>query len=107
MQELHYVFCSDRYLFKLNLSFLNHNTYTDVITFTLSENHAPIFGEIYISIDRVFENSRSYKSTFSYELHRVMFHGVLHLCGYKDKMMNDLQQMIARENFYLNQYFIK
>ncbi|MBJ7429229.1 MAG: rRNA maturation RNase YbeY, partial [Bacteroidia bacterium] len=76
--------------------------YTDIITFELNEKNEPIIGDIYISIDRVKENSKLYQTTFIQELNRVIIHGVLHLCGYKDKSKKDEQLMRKKENYYLN-----
>lgn len=82
--ELSYVFCDDESLLKMNQQFLDHNTYTDIITFDYRDGKV-VNGEIYISIERVRDNATTYKTTFEDELHRVMIHGVLHICGYKDK----------------------
>ena len=101
LKHLVYVFCSDGYLLSLNQSFLNHNTYTDIITFNLSETSKEIIAEIYISIDRVKENAKTYETTFANELERVIFHGALHLCGYKDKSKEDVLLMRLKENHYL------
>lgn len=103
--HLSYIFCSDEHLLKINQEFLQHDFYTDVITFDLGLNGAPIEGEIYISIDRVKDNARLMKLSFREELHRVMFHGALHLCGYKDKTSKDEQIMRKMEEKYLNLYF--
>lgn len=82
--NLSYVFCDDESLLKINQQFLDHDTYTDIITFDYREGKT-VNGEIYISIDRVRDNAEKYKTNFENELHRVMIHGVLHICGYKDK----------------------
>lgn len=105
VSKIDYIFCSDRYLLQINRDFLQHNYYTDIITFNLSEN-VKIVGEIYISVDRVKENAAVHKSTFTCELLRVIFHGVLHLCGYKDKTKNELTLMRQKEDYYLR-YFDK
>ena len=106
--SLQYIFCSDDYLLQINRSFLQHDDYTDIITFNLSPgNKDPVCGEIYISIDRVKENSRLYNATINHELHRVIFHGVLHLCGYKDKTVSDQKIMREKESIYLKRYFRK
>jgi len=102
---LTYVFCSDEYLLNLNREFLQHDYYTDIISFDLSESKKYKDGEIYISIDRVKDNAQNLKSSFNNELHRVIFHGALHLCGYKDKSKNDINEMRAAEDKYLNLYF--
>lgn len=101
--DLTFIFCDDEYLHKINLEFLNHDTFTDIITFdyTLGKE---IHGEIYISIDRVKENASEFQVSFEEELHRVIIHGVLHLCGYKDKSEADEKQMRSRENFYLQSF---
>jgi len=98
---LNFIFCSDPYLHSINVEYLNHDTYTDIITFDYSELPA-ISGDIFISIDRVKENAETYNTTFSTELKRVIIHGVLHLIGYKDKTDADQEQMTAKEDFYLN-----
>jgi rRNA maturation RNase YbeY len=101
-EEINYIFCSDQFLFKLNNMYLKHNTYTDIITFQYSSQ--PVFSDIYISIDRVRENARLYDITFLKELYRVMFHGALHLCGYKDKTKKDSFEMRNKEDSYLGLY---
>lgn len=107
IKNINYIFCSDRKLLKINRAFLKHDYYTDVISFNLSEQNETIEGEIYISIDRVFDNSVREKVSFKKELHRVIFHGTLHLCGYKDKKMNDMVIMKKREEYYLKEYLEK
>jgi rRNA maturation RNase YbeY len=102
--EVNYNFCSDKYLLRLNRIYLKHKTYTDIITFQYSTPPEKILSDIYISVDRVKENSKYYHVSFLNELYRVMFHGVLHLCGYKDKTKKDLAQMRSKEDFYLNLY---
>lgn len=102
---LNYIFCSDEYLLDINRRFLNHDYYTDIITFDLSGKATPVTGEIYISIERVKENAALINQSTRRELHRVIFHGVLHLCGYKDKSKKDQIQMRQREDLYLNSYF--
>ena len=97
LKNLSYNFCSDEELFQKNKQFLNHNTYTDIITFDYSEEKF-LSGEIYISADRIKENAEKFKTDFTHELIRVMAHGVLHLCGYKDKSPIQKQQMRAAEN---------
>jgi probable rRNA maturation factor len=102
---LTYVFCSDKDILTINKEFLNHNEYTDIITFTLSDPARPIEGEIYISIDRVKDNAKKLGVNTNKELHRVIFHGALHLCGYKDKNPVDKSKMTQAEDKYLNLYF--
>lgn len=99
--EIHYIFCSDHYLLGLNQKFLNHDTYTDIITFDYTHNET-LSADIYISIERVKENAKTFNSSFSNELHRVMIHGVLHLTGYKDKSKKDAQIMRNMEEQYLS-----
>ena len=99
--SLSYVFCSDAYLLEMNIKHLNHKTLTDIITFDLSSSKKEIEGEIYISMERVKENAALYKVPVMQELHRVMIHGVMHLCGYKDKKPADVKKMRAKEEEYL------
>lgn len=103
--DLIYIFCHDDYLLEINKEFLQHDTLTDIITFDLSETTNHLQGEIYISIDRVKENASQFKTTYKEELHRVIFHGALHLCGYKDKTPKDQQKMRAEEDICLLEYF--
>ena len=106
VQELNYVFCSDEYLFQMNVDYLNHDTYTDIITFDLSESKkGTIAAEIYISYDRVKDNATQMKTPISKELHRVIFHGLLHLLGYKDKLKKDQNRMREMEDKLLTKYF--
>lgn len=98
---LNYIFCSDSFLSELNVKYLNHDTLTDIITFDYSDD-LNLSGDIYISIDRVKENSSKYKTSFAEELNRVMIHGVLHLCGYKDKTKTAKKLMTAKEDYYLS-----
>jgi probable rRNA maturation factor len=102
--ELQYVFCSDQHLLKINQQFLQHDFYTDIITFPLSDPGQPISGEIYISVDRVRENATEFGNSLKKELHRVIFHGALHLCGYKDKSPRDEKLMRKMEDKYLALY---
>lgn len=104
-ETLTYIFCSDEYLLEINKSHLKHNYYTDIITFDLSEGPESITGEIYISTDRVRDNSITLGVTIKEELHRVIFHGALHLCGYKDKTPKDAKRMREAEDRCLNAYF--
>lgn len=100
-----YIFCSDESLLAQNIRFLNHDTLTDIITFDLSADETELLSEIYISIDRVQENAIKFNVPYITELHRVIFHGVLHLCGYKDKKKSDKVLMTEMENHCLRQYF--
>ncbi|GHN00030.1 endoribonuclease YbeY [Cytophagales bacterium WSM2-2] len=99
--EISFIFCSDGYLLNLNQEYLHHNTLTDIITFDYSAGKS-LVGDIYISVDRVSENASSYQSGFDLELKRVMIHGVLHLCGYKDKKPSDVTVMRKKEGAYLS-----
>lgn len=98
-----YIFCNDDELLKVNLAHLNHNTYTDIITFDYTED-AVVSGDILISIDRVRENAGKFGVSFEEELHRVMIHGVLHLCGYKDKSKEQSALMRKKENSALKKF---
>ncbi len=98
--SINYIFCSDQYLLQINKDFLLHDYYTDIITFDLSDKNA-IVGEIYISVDRVKDNANVQGTSFSNELLRVMFHGVLHLCGYGDKTKSEITVMRQKEDYYL------
>jgi probable rRNA maturation factor len=108
IEQLDYIFCSDEYLLGINKQFLQHDYYTDIISFNLSPgNSEAIIGEIYISANRVRENAQQFRTSFKAELHRVIFHGVLHLCGYKDKTKTQKMEMRKMEDFYLGLYFNK
>jgi rRNA maturation RNase YbeY len=100
--EVSIVFCDDEFLHKLNVEFLNHDTLTDVISFDYSIGKE-IHGEIFISIERVRENANEFNQNFDTELSRVMAHGVLHYCGYKDKSTSEAAIMRSKEEFYLQQ----
>lgn len=104
IQEINYVFCSDKYLKKMNVDYLNHDYYTDIITFDNSIEKKKIIGDIFISIDTVKFNSKEYQTTFENELHRVMIHGLLHLVGYKDKTPKDQKEMRKMEDFWLKKF---
>lgn len=103
--DLIFIFCSDQYLLEINKKFLRHNYKTDIITFDLSDNNIYKKGEIYISVDRVKENAKKYNTYIYNELHRVLFHGILHLCGYKDKKGDEVELMRKMEDIYLEKYF--
>jgi len=107
LEQLQYIFCSDEYLLEINKQHLQHNYYTDIITFDLSNNPKAVIGEIYISIDRVKDNAQNYEVSFKQELLRVIFHGALHLCGYKDKTQKDQVLMRKAEDKYLHYYLSK
>ena len=99
--EINYIFCSDDYLLKLNLDFLKHDTLTDIISFDYSVGKE-LHGDIYISVERVKENAKDFNETFTDEIARVIIHGVLHFCGYKDKTNDEEQLMRSKENYYLS-----
>lgn len=98
IKELNYIFCSDEYLYQINVEYLNHKTYTDIITFDNTEDSKTIEGDIFISIERVRENAEIEKIDFEKELLRVMSHGLLHLMGYNDKNQEDQIEMRKMEN---------
>jgi probable rRNA maturation factor len=103
LESINYIFCTDKALREINRQFLTHDFYTDIITFDLSESNA-VQAEIYISTDRIKDNAFQLGVSFKSELHRVVFHGVLHLCGYKDKSKGEIEEMRSKEGFYLNNY---
>ena len=100
-EEISYIFCNDAYLLEKNIQFLDHNTLTDIISFDYSVGKI-ISGDIFISIERVKENATKFKVDFKDELHRVIIHGILHYCGYKDKTTEEKQEMRTKENYYLS-----
>ncbi|MDG2356662.1 MAG: rRNA maturation RNase YbeY [Polaribacter sp.] len=101
--EINYIFCDDTYLHKLNLEFLQHDTLTDIISFDSTLGKL-IGGDLFISVERVAENAKEYKVSFTDELHRVMIHGILHYMGFKDKSSADIKRMRKEENTALNIY---
>lgn len=101
-EELNFIFCSDHYLLQMNIDYLQHNTYTDIITFDTSEEEGNISGDIFISIDRIKDNAVKFKKEFDNELHRVMIHGILHLIGYSDKTPSKKKRMREKEDAYLS-----
>jgi probable rRNA maturation factor len=106
IRELNYVFCSDEYLYRMNLEYLNHETYTDIITFDNSEKEFDIAGDIFVSIDRVGENAKTHDQKVETELNRVLVHGLLHLMGYKDKTKEESTLMRQKEEESINLYHI-
>lgn len=101
--EINYVFCTDEYLHKINLQYLNHDTYTDIISFDYRVGKK-LHGDIFISVDRVRENATKFEVDFNSELLRVLIHGILHFCGYKDKLDNEVNAMRAKEDYYVARY---
>src|ERR1700759_1474650 len=102
LSELNYIFCSDAYLLQINQQYLDHDTYTDIITFDNSETPGKIVGDIFISIERIRENAEKFNVTETRELQRVIIHGTLHLLGYPDKKPAEKKVMTEKEDFYLN-----
>jgi rRNA maturation RNase YbeY len=102
MQEINFIFCSDEYLHEMNVQYLQHDDYTDVITFPYDEER--VYGDVFISIDRVRENAQQYGVSPQHELLRVMIHGTLHLMGYEDTTPELKKAMSAKEDFYLQQF---
>ena len=105
-EEINYIFCDDEYLLKINNEYLNHDYYTDIITFDNSVSSL-IMSDIYISAERVKENASDYVVDFMDELRRVMIHGVLHLCGYKDKTKEEQELMTVKENEKLFMFHVE
>lgn len=104
IETLHYVFCSDDFVLDINKRYLNHNFYTDIISFDLSEQRGHLIGDVYISIDRVKENAKTGGNRYTHELLRVIFHGALHFCGYKDKKPAEMKMMRSMEDKWLKAY---
>ena len=105
LESLNLILCSDEYLLEVNKQYLQHNFYTDIITFSMSESNELISGELYISIERVIDNASQLKISKIIELHRVIFHGCLHLCGYGDKTDAEIAIIRQKEDYYLDKYF--
>jgi rRNA maturation RNase YbeY len=105
LRNINFIFCDDEFLYKINSEYLRHHTYTDIITFDNSEKPKDIEGDIYISLERTAENAQKYKVAHQQETARVMLHGILHLCGYKDKNPEEITLMRAKEEHYLQKYF--
>ncbi|MDT4837420.1 Endoribonuclease YbeY [compost metagenome] len=103
--DINYIFCTDEGLLEKNIAFLNHDTLTDIITFDLSESETELNSEIYISVDRVADNAQQFGVSYNTELHRVLFHGILHLCGFKDKKPEEEKEMRRQEDLCLKGYF--
>lgn len=103
-ESLDYIFCSDEYLLAINQTYLQHDDLTDIITFDLSDHPGIVKGEIYISIERVYDNSILFNTSFRDELIRVVFHGALHLCGYKDKTTTEQTKIRNKEDYYMQRF---
>lgn len=106
VNSINYIFCSDQHLLKMNQDYLAHDTLTDIITFELSGEGESLLADVYISVERVRDNAASFKQPFLTELHRVIFHGLLHLVGYRDKTKKDVVEMRRKEDEYLKCYFV-
>jgi rRNA maturation RNase YbeY len=104
LSEIRIIFCEKGEMRTINKKYLNHDYDTDIITFPFSSPEMPIEAELYISIPKIKEQAKEFNCSFKEELHRVIFHGVLHLCGYNDKTPSQIAQMRAKENFYLEKY---
>lgn len=105
ISDLNYIFCTDEYLHQINVEYLNHDTYTDIITFDNSEEENKIESDIFISIERVKENSKTEGQEFQKEILRVLSHGILHLCGYKDKSKEEALLMKKKEDESIDSFF--
>lgn len=105
VDHVNVIFCSDEELLEINRNYLKHDYFTDIITFDFAPKHQPILSDIFISIERVRDNASKFNTSFKGELHRVIFHGILHLCGYKDKTKADKELMRKKEDMYLKSYF--
>lgn len=101
IEKIQYIFCTDTYLLDINKQYLDHDYYTDIITFPLNSSTTAILSDIYISIDRIIENAKSYNVVTTQELYRVMAHGLLHLCGYGDATDDEKKIMRNKEDYYL------
>jgi len=104
LKELTYIFCDDEYLLKINQEHLNHDYYTDIITFDYDTEE--LHSDLFISVDRVKDNAEQLNEPFKRELFRVIAHGVLHLCGYKDKTESEIAEMRGKEDYYLSKLII-
>ena len=104
--EINYIFCADEYLLKINQEYLSHDTYTDIISFDNSIGNE-LHGDIFISVERVYENAYDFGATNEEELKRVMAHGILHFCGYKDKTNEESKQMRLKENEKIEMFHVE
>ena len=105
VKEINFIFCNDEYLHKINLEYLNHDTYTDIISFDYSVGRE-LYGDIFISVERVRENAKIFLESFDLEFFRVISHGVLHLLGYKDKEVKDKEVMKIKEDKYIEMNYL-
>jgi len=105
LSSINYIFCKDKTILEINKKYLNHDFYTDVITFNLTPNNKAITAEAYISVERVRDNAKKLGVSIKSELHRVLFHAALHLCGYTDKKQKDIEIMRKKEDALLSKYF--
>lgn len=105
LDSINYIFCSDMAILEINKKYLNHDFYTDVITFDLSQDNKALSAEVYVGIDRIRDNAKQLGLSIKSELHRVLFHAALHLCGYNDKKKKDKEIMRKKENELLAKYF--
>ncbi len=101
IEQLNIIFCDDSYLLKINIEYLGHNFYTDIITFDNADSGGNIIGDIFISVERAKENAIDYQQDFEQEIKRLMIHGLLHLIGYSDKLPNEKLTMTEKEDYYL------
>lgn len=99
--EINYIFCDDEYLLQVNKEYLQHDYYTDIITFDYVKGKT-ISGDIFVSLPRIFDNAETLSKDFDSEFFRVLAHGILHLCGYKDKTDEEISEMRNKEDYYLN-----
>jgi probable rRNA maturation factor len=102
INDLNYIFCSDKYLHKMNLEYLDHDTYTDIITFDNSEDENIVEGDIFVSIERIADNSKTLNTPLEEEFKRVIIHGLLHLCGYDDHSIEHKAEMRLLEDKYIS-----
>jgi probable rRNA maturation factor len=105
VEAINVIFCTDKQILRINNDYLQHDFFTDIITFELSAKGDPLLSDIFISVDRVKENATQFSSTFTNELHRVIFHGILHLLGYSDKTSRQIEEMRKKESDLLHLYF--
>ncbi|HET6722634.1 MAG TPA: rRNA maturation RNase YbeY [Chitinophagaceae bacterium] len=105
LDSINFIFSTDQEVHRINKKFLGHDYLTDIVTFSLARKGNPVIADVYISIDRVRENAILQGEPFQRELHRVIFHGALHLCGYNDKLKSQTKEMRRREDHYLSGYF--